>query len=302
MSYRYTVAVCHLNMVETVEESLTALLDLTDDRFEILVIDDGSTDGSREVLAKLERDHERLVVVDDDNHNIASARNSSVEHASGDVVFHQLDADDRYLRGLRDFARLFEALEAHYDRPVYLRGRNVHLARRETLRSVPYRDVGYGEDLDLWRRMTASDDVEMVWLNHRPVREQIGYGRDILGYIGVRYSTVRVQFRTGIRPASYVRCMVEELLPWGIDSRPWYGAVFHLLVTPLAYLSVRGERLEDGELPPAYRDYCRYRKHVIGAVTSVPELREAGVDIAPEDLDDPEVFVGDLPPASTVPP
>ena len=295
MGYRYTVAVCHLNMVETVEESLTALLDLTDERFEVLVVDDGSTDGSREVLARLESDHDRLRVVDGDNASIAAARNASVEHAAGEVVFHQLDADDRYYRGIRDFARLFDALDSFFDRPVYLRGRNVHVARRETLLSIPYRPVGYGEDLDLWRRMTGSDEVEMVWLNHAPVREQIGYERTFVEYLGVRYSTVRVQFRTGIDPWSYVRCMLSEILPGGMDTRPWYGAAFHLLVTLPAYLSTRGERLGLGDVPPEYADYCHYRRVVLDSVVSVPELVERGLPVSRETFETPELFFDDLP-------
>lgn len=297
MGYRYTIAVCHLNMVETVEESLTALLDCTDDRFEVLVVDDGSTDGSREAIGRLVDAHDRLRVVDGDNDSIAAARNASVEHASDDIVFHQLDADDRYETPLADFATLFEALEAHFDRPVYLRGWDLHVARRDTLLATPYRHVGYGEDLDLWRRMTANENVEMVWLNHCQIREQIGYERSFVEYLGVRYSTVRVQFQTGIDPWSYVWCMVSELLPGGMDTRPWYGALFHLLATPFAYLSTRGERLGPGDLPPQYTDYCRYRRRVLGSVVSVPELIDRGIPLSREEFERPEVFFDDLPPA-----
>jgi hypothetical protein len=70
--------------------------------------------------------------------------------------------------------------------------------------------------------------------------------------------------------------------------------VFHILVTPLAYRAVRNHRLDPNPLPAAYRDYGWYRKQVLRAVTSVPELRERGLDVDPDAFEDPEVFFGEL--------
>lgn len=302
--YPYTIAVCHLNMAETVQESLESLLSASDDRFEILVVDDGSTDGSREILAQLEAEHDRVRVREGDNSTIAAARNDSIEHAAGDVILHQLDADDRYDGDLVDFTKIFEALEEDAERPVYLRGRNVHITRRQTLLEYPYRDVGYGEDLDLWRRLTAAQNVKMVWLAHQEINQPIGYERSVLEYMRVRYSTARVQLRTGISAWSYARGMLADLLPWGIDTRPWYGSLFHLFATPIAWMRTLGDGLpSNDELPEEYRNYHWYRCHIFSEVRTLPELVDAEeIRLSTDDLSEPEVFYNELPaPESVIP-
>lgn len=283
---RYTVAICHLNMVDTVEESIWSIYENTNEEFELLVIDDGSTDGSREVLGRLTEEIDRLRVVDCENKNIAQARNRSIAEAQGEYVLHQLDADDRYGDGIIDFCEIFRALEEATNRDVYLRGSNIHLAKRGLLQRVPYRDVGYGEDLDLWRRMDADPNVKMIWLRHRPFCDQIGYERGLLDYAKVRYSTAKVNFQTGIHPLSYVRWMVKELTPGEPKTRPWYGALFHICITPFAYLdSLHAGHLNNTRLPEEYREFDWYMQHILGRTTTFKELVDRyGLPIGEEDL------------------
>ena len=283
---RYTVAICHLNMVETVEESVRSIHRHTNEEFEILVIDDGSTDGSRDLLGRLAKQLERLRVVDADNQNIAQARNCSIEEARGEYVLHQLDADDRYDEGIVDFTRVFEALTDAVDKEVYLRGKNIHLASRALLQRIPYRDVGYGEDLDLWRRMDAEPTVEMIWLRHTPINEQIGYRRDLLEYAEVRYSTAKVNFQTGIAPLSYLRWMGKELWPGGWQTRPWYGSLFHVAITPVAYIhSLFEGHLDNSQIPDAHRQFDWYMDHILRETVTLRELiKTYELDLSSEDL------------------
>lgn len=71
-------------------ESLQAQ-DYTD--FEVICVNDGSTDGSREILAEWETHFPQMRVIDRENGGLSAARNTGLTAASGDYVVF-VDSDD----------------------------------------------------------------------------------------------------------------------------------------------------------------------------------------------------------------
>ena len=49
-TYKYSICICNYNMADTIDKALISVLDQVDERFEILVIDDGSSDDSIKVI------------------------------------------------------------------------------------------------------------------------------------------------------------------------------------------------------------------------------------------------------------
>lgn len=96
------------NKEKTIEQSLHSVLRQKDCEFEIVVVDDGSTDNSVEQVKKINDTRVRLV--SQKNGGPGAARNTGAKAAKGDwIVF--LDADDELLpNALKSFAK---AILAH---------------------------------------------------------------------------------------------------------------------------------------------------------------------------------------------
>jgi glycosyltransferase involved in cell wall biosynthesis len=93
---RASIVITCYNLGAFLEEALSSALAQTYNDFEVLLIDDGSTDPA--TLALLDRlpTHPRLRVLRTANQGVARARNTAIKAASGEYIL-PLDADDRIL-------------------------------------------------------------------------------------------------------------------------------------------------------------------------------------------------------------
>jgi glycosyltransferase involved in cell wall biosynthesis/GT2 family glycosyltransferase len=85
----------HNNRV-TIDRAVGSLLRQTHPHWELLVVDDGSTDGSYERLMDLGREHGRIRASrNGENRGPAATRNEAIRNAEGSVIAY-LDADDEF--------------------------------------------------------------------------------------------------------------------------------------------------------------------------------------------------------------
>ena len=80
----------------SLEECLESVVTQTYQNLEILVIDDGSTDGSGEICDRFAENDSRIRVVHQENKGLGAARNVGLDLAGGSVVAF-LDSDDAFL-------------------------------------------------------------------------------------------------------------------------------------------------------------------------------------------------------------
>lgn len=71
---------------------------LSDDEFEVIIIDDGSTDGGGALADSIASSHSNMRVVHQENKGLGEARNAGLEIATGKYL-HFIDADDFLLAG-----------------------------------------------------------------------------------------------------------------------------------------------------------------------------------------------------------
>lgn len=257
-------------MAETVAQSLTSILDQLDDRFEVVVVDDGSDDGSVEILTTLEEKYDNLrVETDAGNSNHGEARAHAVELAEGDYVLGSLDADDEFTPCITQFVALYHELEQAKETEFLLLGYGLYMAPRSLLLEVPYRSLGYGEDRDLYRRLLAED--ALLSLSHHRIRRTLGYRPSRLESLKIGFETIKNQFRSGLYLRPYLRWAFEEMTGKRDRISPVRG-LLHLIVAPIAYLlSFTEERYE---APAEFRDIGVYKDALMDVHMTLSEMEE----------------------------
>lgn len=106
--YAISVIIPCFNAQDYIEETLQSLFDQTFQDFEIICIDDGSTDQTLALLRGIAEDHSNMTVIPETNHRQGYERNQGIRKACGKYVYY-MDSDD--LLEPEGFQVLFDACE-----------------------------------------------------------------------------------------------------------------------------------------------------------------------------------------------
>lgn len=183
MSPNVSVIVPNFNYAQYLGACIESVLAQTYGDFELIVVDDGSSDGSPQIARNFTDPRVRVIV--QANAGVSAARNRGVQASSGRWIAF-LDSDDLWTP---DSLRLrVEASEAAYgtdDRPIFTCGQSLRVPRYTTVADIPQlmalepdgrrfnmstiltergifeklgwfrEDIRYREDKELWYRLVG---------------------------------------------------------------------------------------------------------------------------------------------------
>ena len=110
------------NVRPYIEEALDSVIGQTYRKLEIIIIDDGSTDGSGEICDRYAEQDCRIKVYHQENKGLSAARNTGLDVSMGPVIAF-LDPDDAFAHDM--ISKMMEGME-EYQADIMICGFSVH--------------------------------------------------------------------------------------------------------------------------------------------------------------------------------
>ncbi len=105
---KYSFIIPTYNIENYIEECVHSVLRQTFNDFEVILVNDGSTDRSLEKCKSLQREDKRVRVIDKANGGLSSARNAGLEAAQGEYIIY-VDGDDWVSPNMLELAESFQS-------------------------------------------------------------------------------------------------------------------------------------------------------------------------------------------------
>ncbi|NIV42878.1 MAG: glycosyltransferase [Candidatus Dadabacteria bacterium] len=189
----FTVIIPTFNRKVFIKTAVDSVLKQTYEDFELIIVDDGSTDGTENLIEKYE--DSRLKYYYQENIGVSSARNKGIEESSGKYIAF-LDSDDQWLNSklervveyISNFPdiKIFHTEETWYRRGKHLNQKKKHkkpdgyvyydalplccigmstsVVKRDLFDEIGKFDESLPacEDYDLWLRATYKYEVKLI--------------------------------------------------------------------------------------------------------------------------------------------
>jgi len=200
----YSICISNYNMEDTIRDSIESICGQIDERFEVVIVDDGSSDESLSILEILGSEHYNIRIIPlarDKRRKLGETRNISIRAARGKYCILHIECDDKWDDFIRTFTKIYHEIEKRTNISDFmLSGSQIQMATKRILQSVPYRNIYYVEDRLLWSEMTVRG--KLISVGHRIMRvrmENRGKKRKLVKIIAWMYSSMTVAF--GITPS-----------------------------------------------------------------------------------------------------
>lgn len=126
------------NAERFLSQCLDSILRQTYQDWELIAVDDGSKDGSMEILKSYEKRDHRIHIISKENEGVSIARNIALKHAHGDYIYF-VDSDDIVMpEALMILVKAMESGKATFVKsdflPIDEQGKQVFINKKQVIR------------------------------------------------------------------------------------------------------------------------------------------------------------------------
>jgi len=253
----FSVVVPLYNKADSVSGTVRSVLEQTFTDFELIVVDDGSTDGSLDAIASFRDD--RIRVITQVNGGVSRARNAGIAAARASYVA-LLDADDvwhaDFLKRIHNLIRIYPEASAYATQYAFRHGCNDCPPNHPRLKSLSpqliddyFHQVAVG-DMLLTASSVCIPRAVLERTGSFPVDERIGEDQDLWIRLAL-HGPIAWDNRCSAYYRQDAGAMATRSL---VDDTPW-PFVFRLL-----------QRLNEGDIPASQEDDAKTyaARHLLG--------------------------------------
>jgi len=157
--FTYSIVIPVYNSALYIEKCLNSILNQDYDKFQVIIVDDGSTDDSLQILNDFAKDYPNVIVLSQDNAGPGAARELALKYATGDyIIFSDSDDywEDNFLSKINIYIEKYlpDILEFGY-RKVELNGR--------VISNYPLVNTQYKNDYCIKHYINQKNTTNFLW-------------------------------------------------------------------------------------------------------------------------------------------
>lgn len=261
-------------MGDTLKNSLKSILNQIGENFEVILIDDGSTDNSISICHDFEKKYSNFRFIElrrDSNRLLGETRNFSISAARGEWCIFHIDTDDLIGPYIQDFVKLIEKLALVMPKDVLFSGQQIHMAKKDFLLARgPFLNIYRGEDRDLYFRLVKNS--EWIIISHKRFIYRLKRDKRKLFVKSIRdlYDQSVTDLRTKEVPSSYLLESLKLIKILGFKV-----VLFRFLTIYWTRKSARRRGFLSKEQYPSHNEFIAYRSQ--NTKTSKEWLRQFGI-------------------------
>ncbi len=194
---KFSIIVPVYNVSSYIEKCLLSLKKQQGNHFEVLVVNDGSTDNSLEIIKKCVGNDKRFTIYTKENGGLSDARNYGIERAKGEYLLF-VDGDDFVHK---DYIKTLEGVISSYE-PDMIRFQAFRYYYENNTSEICLGDVFSLKGMDAFRRLCGDNYFVTAWI--------YAYKRSFFEKYHFRYEKGRNHEDFGLTP--YVVLKASEVI------------------------------------------------------------------------------------------